>query len=344
MAKKKVASNPKKRKKAAPTQSKTSQIKRGGFGIFILILIVTAAGIATNHYLKPAPEPSLSIAVQKKQPPISKPLHKEALAQKKQTPKPKASVRKPIPHYEIFPEESADTIHTPLPQAQQKEKHPKIAIIIDDVGYDRNMANRFMSLQIPVTLSILPASPHAKAIADKATKHHTEVMLHLPMEPEEYPKIDPGPDALLLRMAPDELLRTLEINLAAVPHVRGVNNHMGSRLTAAEPQMNQVFTILKKRDLFFIDSRTSSKSRCRSAARLLKVPFAERDVFLDHVQSRSQVRKQVERLFRIADRHGAAIGIGHPHKVTIEVLEEVIPAVRKNYNWTHASAMVHTVD
>jgi polysaccharide deacetylase 2 family uncharacterized protein YibQ len=125
-----------------------------------------------------------------------------------------------------------------------------VAIIIDDLGYDRHLAEKLIDLNAPLTLSILPHSPHQESIARLAHDRGLEVMLHLPMEPVEYPEINPGPGVLLAAMGPDELLRVLEEDLAAVPHIQGVNNHMGSRLTARSEQMYQVFSVLKRRGFF----------------------------------------------------------------------------------------------
>ena len=180
----------------------------------------------------------------------------------------------------------------------------------------------------------------AAMIAQAADAKGLEVMLHLPMEPEEYPRVDPGPGALLTSMSPDELIRQLTEDIQAVPGVKGVNNHMGSKMTAVSSQMYQVFSILKKEGLFFIDSRTTVNTLCKPSARLLQVPFAERDVFLDHVTTADFVRKQLNELMEKAERNGSAIGIGHPHEVTIQVLDEMLPELKERVHIVPASRLV----
>ena len=165
-------------------------------------------------------------------------------------------------------------------------------------------------------------------------------MLHLPMEPNEYPMADPGPGALLSSMTPDERIAQLKADLGAVPYIKGVNNHMGSKMTTLSDEMNQIFTVLKKRGLYFIDSRTTAATMSRSSARLFKVPFAERDVFLDHVQTREAVRRQIEHLINIAEINGRAVGIGHPHEVTYEVLKEMLPRLKDRVELVPASEIV----
>jgi polysaccharide deacetylase 2 family uncharacterized protein YibQ len=163
------------------------------------------------------------------------------------------------------------------------------------------------------------------------------------MEPNEYPGVNPGPGALLSAKTPDELIDQLNRDLDDVPLAKGVNNHMGSRLTSSSFQMNQVFSILKKRQLFFIDSRTTVETVARQLARLLQVPFSQRDIFLDHVQERAFVEKQILALIKAAKQHGEAVGIGHPYEVTFEVLQEMLPKIKKQVDIVPASRIVHLI-
>lgn len=220
------------------------------------------------------------------------------------------------------------------------DERPVVVIIIDDFGYDMNLAKRFMALDTKITCAVLPHSVYSRQIAELARKKGHEVMLHQPMEPNEYPMIDPGPGALLSSMSPDDRIKLLNANIDLIPGVCGVNNHMGSKTTTMSDEMNQVFTVLKKRGLFFIDSRTTAATLSHSSARLFKVPFAERDVFLDHVRKESEIRAQVEHLINIAEVHGKAVGIGHPYEVTYQVLKEALPEMKKRVRIIPASEIV----
>ncbi len=230
-------------------------------------------------------------------------------------------------------------VHEPEPAAS--DGRPKVAIIIDDIGHRKDMAEKFFNLEARLTYAILPYSRYQREIAEAANRRGYQVMLHLPMEPDEYPNIDPGPGALLTSMTPDKRIRQLKSDLAAVPHIKGVNNHMGSKMTAMADQMNQVFTVLKKQGLFFIDSRTTSASQCRSSASLFKLPFAERDVFLDHVQTRQAIAQKIDELINIAEINGSAIGIGHPHEITYAVLSDKLPELNRRVRLVSASALVN---
>jgi hypothetical protein len=142
-------------------------------------------------------------------------------------------------------------------------------------------------------------------------------------------------------MTPDQLLHQLEIDLDAVPFIKGVNNHMGSRMTAESSQMYQIFSILKKRGLFFVDSRTTGNTLCRPSARLFQIPFAQRDIFLDHKQDKEFIRRQIKKLVQIAKHNGQAVGIGHPHSITYKVLREMLPDIQKEVQLVPTSEIVH---
>ena len=352
--KKTRASGARPKKKAAPAKPRR-EVDQGPLALLILLVLVVSLGLGAHFYFASKPAPGLSaekksltpgpLTPSHKQPFVEKPKSSTRVVEKEKktdSPSPLQSEKKEIPKYEVFPR--VDVERKRSEPAVPGDEKPRVALIIDDIGYDPAMAEAFMTLGVPLTLSILPHSPHGVRIANKAHIRGYEIMLHLPMEPQEYPRIDPGPGGLLLRMDADELISVLETNLAAIPHIRGVNNHMGSALTASESHMNQLFIILKKRNFFFIDSRTAAQSRCRAAARMFQVPFGERDVFLDHVQTQEAVEKELEKFFRIAKKHGSAIGIGHPHRVTLEGLRRVLPEVGEAYTFVYASELTDFVE
>ena len=213
---------------------------------------------------------------------------------------------------------------------------PKIAIIIDDLGYDASLANAFLELNLSLTFSILPFTPNTKLIARKALNDGIETMLHLPMEPMNYPAINPGDGVLLVSMDREVILDTLNRDLNQVPFVAGVNNHMGSRFTKNEEKMMIVLNELKKKGLYYIDSRTTADTVAFDVAKKMALRTASRDVFLDNHLSENALKIQMERLLSVARHKGSAIGIGHPHKRTFDVLKnfqtiltdaaEVVPA------------------
>jgi polysaccharide deacetylase 2 family uncharacterized protein YibQ len=247
------------------------------------------------------------------------------------------------PTFEIYPKKDIPLRQPlPKPKADTLGRKPKVAIIIDDLGHDFRMAKKFFNLNNNLTFSILPYTAFHRKVAQQAYARSLETMLHLPMEPLEYPAVDPGGGALLTSMSPDQLIAQLNANLDAVPHIKGVNNHMGSRMTTVSTQLYQIFSILKKRDLFFIDSRTTDESLCKPSARLFRVPFAQRDVFIDNVQKTEALRRQIKKLVLIAKSHGEAIGIAHPYQVTYKVLQRELPKIEAELELVPASKLAHT--
>jgi polysaccharide deacetylase 2 family uncharacterized protein YibQ len=204
----------------------------------------------------------------------------------------------------------------------EKEPLPRLAIIIDDLGYDRKMAYTLVHFELPLSLSILPMAPYTEYVAEIARENDREILLHLPMEPKNYPRIDPGPGALLIEMDEAEIRRRIHDLIKQVDGISGVNHHMGSCFTENDEKMSIVLSELKNSGLFYVDSRTSSKTVAYKIAQKMGVPAIKKNVFLDHDLSTKAIKVQMERLLSIARYSGTAVGIGHPHKETISILEE----------------------
>jgi polysaccharide deacetylase 2 family uncharacterized protein YibQ len=149
------------------------------------------------------------------------------------------------------------------------------------------------------------------------------------MEPKGYPGLNPGEGTLLVAMSNGALVETLRQNLNAFPFIVGVNNHMGSRFSEDEDKMRVVLAEIKQRGLFFVDSRTSAESRGYGLAVQMGIPAAERDAFLDNIQSPQAIGSELRRLAQLARLKGKAVGIAHPHEVTLEVLRQVLPQLHQ---------------
>ena len=202
---------------------------------------------------------------------------------------------------------------------------PRIAIVIDDMGWELPIAQDLFALKQPLSFAVLPQAPYHAKVAEAAHQHQRELLLHLPMEPHGYPKVNPGPHALLSTMSPEQLVAALQAALQALPQVIGVNNHMGSSLTENPEAMRVVMQELKQRQLFFLDSRTSAASKAYQIAREVGIPTARRHVFLDNDVEPARIAAQLHRLAEMASQQGDAIGIGHPYPETLRALEETLP-------------------
>lgn len=199
-----------------------------------------------------------------------------------------------------------------------------LGIIIDDLGDRWRDGLRAVDLPGPVTASFLPRTPYAAELARRAHANGKEVMLHLPME-----SVTPrplGPGGVTLHMTRAQFLRTLRVDLQAVPFVRGINNHMGSLLTRHPGHMGWLMGELNARGgLYFVDSRTTTATVALAVADEHGVPAVARDVFLDNRRDHAAILGQLTRLIAKARRNGFAVGIGHPYPETLAVLEGALP-------------------
>jgi polysaccharide deacetylase 2 family uncharacterized protein YibQ len=204
----------------------------------------------------------------------------------------------------------------------------RLAIVVDDLGSDRNAAEALFALRVPLTVSVLPFHLHSREIAQEARQHGCEVLLHLPMQS----LTGESPEQLELRpgLRPDELRSAVEKMLDAVPEAMGVNNHQGSQATADPALMNELMRVLKDEDVFYVDSRTTRATVAFDAAKRAGLRAAFRNVpFLDDLQNKEAVKRQLRLAIEGAKQKGEAIAIGHPHSETLAALRETLPGASK---------------
>lgn len=198
---------------------------------------------------------------------------------------------------------------------------PKIAIIIDDMGYHEKIGNKLLNLEINLSFAFLPFAPYTERQSLLAQQLGKDILLHLPMEPVNS-KINPGPGALFISMNSKQLQQTFKKNLAAVPMAIGVNNHMGSRYTANRTAMQKVLKLIHSNNLFFLDSLTTSNSVAYEVAKEMGVTTIRRNVFLDNDKEKEKIMAQLDLLVRIAQKQGWAVGLGHSNQETLAALIE----------------------
>jgi polysaccharide deacetylase 2 family uncharacterized protein YibQ len=241
------------------------------------------------------------------------------------------------------PEESLSLVFSLLmPAAEKKEEEKeekvappsppenRVAIIIDDMGSSLEALQEVCDLGQPVTISILPLSPFAEETARIAHENGLEVMLHLPGESLSHQEGNNSTAGLIKSGMNEEDIRSLvEESLSRVPYVEGVNNHMGSKITQEEPVMRPILDLLKSRDLYFLDSRTTAGSIAFDLARKMGLRTAYRNIFLDSSVGLDFSKKKIIDLFRLSQKTGKAIGIGHPFPETLQALRENIHLLKK---------------
>lgn len=213
---------------------------------------------------------------------------------------------------------------------QAKEKQQRVAIVIDDIGFDMKAVRELADIPAPIAFSILPYSPHCADASTYLHERKKDILLHLPMEPHGYPQTSPGRGALHVSMDEEGIVGQLAEDLALVPYASGANNHMGSRFMEDAVRLEMVMAELKKRGLFFIDSRTSPRTAGKEAALRTAIPFAERDIFIDHASGYQAARAAL----RKASSHRKngdkpLLLIGHPRKETIRAIQDVLPEWEK---------------
>ncbi len=208
------------------------------------------------------------------------------------------------------------------PDIRQTKTLPKIAIVIDDLGPSRKLAEQVLKIKSPLTLSILPQQDYSAWIAEEGKRLGRDVMIHIPMEASKPLRLGKG--GLYTWMTDHEIAQTIEEDLRSVPYVKGANNHMGSGFTKDERGMLVVIEALKKKGLFFLDSQTTSDSVGYKLAKSQGLKALHRDVFLDDADNLREIEIQWNRLMKIAQKKGNAIALAHPRENTLEFLKKAL--------------------
>ncbi|MDD5128357.1 MAG: divergent polysaccharide deacetylase family protein [Candidatus Omnitrophica bacterium] len=212
----------------------------------------------------------------------------------------------------------------------------KIAIVIDDWGYNSNNLGIAEEIKQPLTCAILPNLKNSGLIAEKLNDLGFEIILHLPMEPKE--KYGLEKDTITTSMNATQIYNIIDKDLASVLFAKGISNHMGSRITEDAQASALIMAETKRRKLYFLDSFVTAQSICPSLSSKIKVRFAKRDIFLDNRDDPSYIKGQVFKLRDLARRKGYAIGIGHDRRNTLQVLRELIPElVKSGYRFVFVS-------
>jgi len=220
---------------------------------------------------------------------------------------------------------------------------PMIALVIDDLGIDKKRSARAIALKGPLTLSFLAYASDIKRQTAAARAAGHELLLHISMEPtSKY--VDPGPHVLKTALSAAELRRRLEWGFSRFDAFVGINNHMGSKFTAYPAGMQVVMEELRRRGLLFLDSRTSRASVGAEIARRMGVPYAERNIFLDHVNDAAVVESRLAETERLAQRKGYAVAISHPRDSTFKALVPWLRGIEaKGFRLVPLSAVVRGV-
>ncbi|MEH6346552.1 MAG: divergent polysaccharide deacetylase family protein [Bermanella sp.] len=199
----------------------------------------------------------------------------------------------------------------------------RLAIIIDDLGNSLTQGLDAIALPGNITFAVMPHRKYSNKLAQRAGRLGKQVLLHAPMSTVNHRKLGPG--ALHEGLNEKQLKDRLRFAIHSIPFISGVNNHMGSLLTTQSHAMTWVMEVLKEKELFFVDSRTSAQSQGYEIALRKGIDSAKRDIFLDHELDIDHIHQQFKKALTIAQKYGSAIAIGHPHDSTLFYLNKVLP-------------------
>ena len=202
-----------------------------------------------------------------------------------------------------------------------------LVIIIDDIGHQLQHGRAAVDLPGKLNIAVLPFTAHGQALAERAHLAGKEVLLHTPMS--SLSGQESGPGTLTAELTEVEFREILAQSLAQIPHVRGINNHMGSDLTRQPLQMGWLMDELCARSLYFVDSRTNHETVAASTAEEYGVPNTSRQVFLDNELDAQAIAQRFAQVLALIEKEGSAVAIGHPYPETIAYLEEVLPKLNE---------------
>jgi len=226
------------------------------------------------------------------------------------------------------PQSTGEKIVTHQLKLVQAKPKAKLAIILDDWGFNRKGTEEMLSINRPLTMAVLPFRPHSQKDAKLIKEAGFEMTLHQPLEPMN-PEVNPGKGAIYTTMSSEEIKEILEKNLASLPDVLGVNHHMGSKASADSHVMTEIMNVLRERELFYVDSSTSHKSVGFETAQEYGVPTAANYLFIDNVDEKEAVEKMLLRLAKVALKKKELVIIGHIRMNTALAIQEMIPTIEE---------------
>lgn len=240
---------------------------------------------------------------------------------------------------------TAFTSATPDPSPPPAPAQPgkKVVFVIDDFGNNMQGTAEMLSLPVPLTVAVMPFLPSTKKDAELAHQKGHDVFVHMPMEPVKGKRSWLGPGAITTDLSDEEIRSRVQKAIDDVPHAIGMNNHMGSKVTADERIMKIIMSVVKERGLIYLDSKTTDKSVAAKVAEQMGVPHIENQIFLDDVYSVPHITNQMEKVCKRIGNHPLCIAIGHvgpPGKKTASVLLQYIPRIQKEAEFVTVSKLV----
>jgi len=240
-------------------------------------------------------------------------------------------------------EETKDSkAHKLSPEIPPPTLRGTIGIIIDDFGYRNDeVSDGFLNLDVHLTYAVIPGHEYSRSFGEKAVNRGYEVIVHMPFENLANKG---GEESFVLSASMDSktIQERVQTAFNQIPTAIGMNNHQGSKASANQHVMSNVARVLKKRDLFFVDSRTTVETVAESTMVAYGVPTTRRNVFLDNEDNEGKIHAQLIELVQKSEEWGAAVGIGHVKPKTLKILQKHIPELqKKGFKFEFVSKMLH---
>lgn len=252
--------------------------------------------------------------------------------------RPKKPENPPITEKPKPQEKEEDAAAYPIQDLPELPSKGKLIFVFDDAGHNLEQLQHFLNLPFPCTIAVLPKLPNSKEAARRIRAAGKELILHQPMQALD-PNIDPGPGAVKPGMSREEIKTIVASNVEEIGPIAGMNNHEGSLITSDETAMEAVLELCKEKNIYFLDSRTSSKSVVPQTAKKLNMNIWERAVFLDNKRDKAYMKKRIIDGLEIASQRGEAIMIGHVVTVDLAILlkEMYSDLTREGYKFSTIS-------
>jgi len=259
---------------------------------------------------KNLPKEAAKKTLQDKPKEIEKP-NKENKAKKPENP---IITDKPKPQ-----EQEPDVSAYPIQDLPELPSKGKLIFVFDDAGHNLEQLQYFLDLPFPCTIAVLPKLPNSRETARRIRAAGKELILHQPMQALN-PNINPGDGAVKPGMDREEIKKIVASNVEEIGPIAGMNNRECSLITSDEKAMEAVLELCREKNIYFLDSRTSSKSVVPQVAKKLNMNIWERAVFLDNKKDKAYMKKQIIEGLEIASQRGEAIMIGHVFTVDLAIL------------------------
>lgn len=320
------------RRKATRTISRRKSRKRPFRWLVVLMVLALGLGMVTASRQKAArPVEKLAQAMEETVPKPVKDVAEQAPVLPPPVAKPAEAPKeavKPVPKASAPAAQPEQTAGTVLPGIEKGQYSGRLAIVIDDCGYALDPVRTLVGLPVPMSFAIIPFKPNSSEALQIIRAGGRTAMLHLPMEPEEGGSSESR--SVNVGMTAEQIQNLVQDAIDSLPGIAGVNNHQGSKATAHGPTILAALRVIGKNGLFFIDSRTNAATVAEKKAAQLGIPTGHNSLFLDNSSNVGDIRKQIARAIKLADRYGSLIVICHARPDTAEAWKESVQAVKES--------------